>query len=307
MNTIQEFTKPQVTYSDILRFTPYAWSKLLYMQNSGKTEVAGYCVTETDDPLLVTDFILIKQECTSVTFELDETDMAEYQENMLDRGLAVWQFSRILAHTHPPGCSPSPSGVDEDNFKKIFNAPDWAIMFIIADDGSVYCRLKINTSPGVEKLLKVIVDYRQQFIGSDYEQWKNEYKTKVHRQKFVMTGKEGMISNGLNAFQDRDSNLWYNEEEDNWINVQKPAENYQVDDKTCDDIECFWDTTGCVVYWDDDTDSWFTYDPGLNKWYKEDCDEDDISIEYIDPPNQLWVRKVIEWSKKYKSEKPVMS
>ena len=66
--------KPKLTRESILRFTPYAWSKLLYMRDYGDTEVGGYGITPNEDPLLIVDFVLVKQECTGMSVELDEED-----------------------------------------------------------------------------------------------------------------------------------------------------------------------------------------------------------------------------------------
>ncbi len=46
-----------------LRFTPWAWAKLLYLRDSGPTEVGGFGVTETSDRSLITDVCLVKQLC----------------------------------------------------------------------------------------------------------------------------------------------------------------------------------------------------------------------------------------------------
>ena len=74
----KEFITPKMTFSDKLRFSPYAYAKLLWMRDRGNTEVAGYGVTATEDPLFVTDFILVKQECTAASFDFDSEDIVDY-------------------------------------------------------------------------------------------------------------------------------------------------------------------------------------------------------------------------------------
>lgn len=169
---------PKMTFANELRFTPYAWAKMLYMRDRGHTEVAGYGVTETDDPLLVTDFRLIRSDCTDVSFDMDPNDGAEFMETMMDAGLMPWQYSNILIHTHP-GNSPIPSGMDENNFVRAFSHPNWAIMFIIAEGGASYCRIKVNVGPGIVKDIKVAIDWSIPFCGSDTESWNDEYAAKV--------------------------------------------------------------------------------------------------------------------------------
>ena len=276
MNMVEKslkFTKPKTTYDDTLRFTAYAWSKLLYMQSAGNTEVAGYCITETEDPLLVTDFKLIQQQCSSVKFDLDKDDMAEYQELMLDAELTIWQTCRILAHTHP-GTSPNPSQDDEENFKKVFTQPDWAIMLIIAENGAIYCRLKINTAPGVEKLLKVSIDFSQNFRASDHQKWKEEYKAKVTEIKFRMTGKE-------KAVDDTRADL-----------LSNMADEYEIwaeNNEDLEDMDYHWNSSGEVMCWrGKDEGILYAYDPDEQKWYKDD--------EEIDAPEGMWAKKMVVWA-----------
>lgn len=291
MNIVEkslEFAKPKTTYADTLRFTAYAWSKFLHIQAIGNTEIAGYCITETTDPLLVTDFRLIKQQCSSVTFDLDENDIAEYQESMLDTGLTVWQACRILAHSHPGNC-PNPSQTDEENFRKVFTSPDWAIMLIVADNGTTYCRLKVNVGPGVEKLLKVKVDFSHPFKASDEKSWDEEYKAKVTERKFLMTGIEGIDLNDeplWNSIEDTPKKCF----EDEWLESQIDQE----------EIDCFWDGNGDVNYWDDDEDVWYLFDPITTKWLMYDDEE---NVFEISRPNRSWASKVIEWAEKYAHER----
>lgn len=288
MNTTEKLLKPKITYADTLRFTAYAYAKLLYFRDKGPTEVAGFCITGTDDPLLITDFRLIKQKCTGGSFDLDKDDIAQYQESTLDAGLAAWQSLRILAHSHPPGCSPSPSEPDEENFRNVFTKPNWAIMLIIADGGKAYCRLKINIGPGVEKLLKVEVDFSQNFAASDHEMWDTEYAGKVTEEKFRMTGKEGVMS-----YPNTDDPMWCREY-DKWSETD------------LDDLDCQWDENGNVWYYDDDDDEgkWYVYSPINQKWYVHNIDEDTDNVVEIKTPKELWTGSVILWAKNHMDECP---
>src|SRR5688572_27708535 len=69
-----------------LRFTPYAWAKLLFLRDRGLTEVGGFGVTAEADPLLVEDLRLVRQACTAVTvrFEADG-----YERAVMDRVVAA--------------------------------------------------------------------------------------------------------------------------------------------------------------------------------------------------------------------------
>lgn len=286
---VQEFVKPKTTYSDTLRFSPYAWAKLLFMQSSGPTEVAGFCITGTDDPLLVTDFKLIKQYCTAASFDFDEGSLADYQELMTDAGVELWKCCRILAHTHP--CGPSPSEIDEKNFRKVFSSPDWAIMFIVGDNGEVYCRLKINVAPGVEKLLKVRVDFVVPFYESNHDAWKKEYADNVFAPpKLCVTGKENIMDSSCYG------PLWWDDHEDSWKHLS------QIEEEA-EDFDCFWDDSGMVAYWDEGDAIWYGYDPDNFQWYMEDENYGQSQMKPISRPNEPWAIKVVSWAKKFAHER----
>jgi len=297
--------KPKTTFGNTLRFTPYAYAKLLWMRDRGDTEVAGYCVTGTEDPLLVTDFVLIKQECTSVTFDLDPEDGVEHTERMMDQGLSPWACNNILAHTHPGNC-PNPSSVDEKNFVSAFSHPDWAIMFIIANGGETYCRLKINIGPGVTKQLGVEIDWGTPFAGTNIKSWEAEYIEKVSEKPFRMTGKEGTTAQSAHSFPDIDDPLWWDKEHERWsgLSALEDSEfnrNCQSEVKELGELDCFWDNEGLALYWDDDSDEWYGYDPIDKIWYTGEAGSD--TFEYIETPDEPWVAQVLAWAEKNASER----
>jgi len=183
---LKEFLKPKRNMSGVLRFTPYAYAKIIYMRDSGETEIGGYGITETDDPLLVTDFKLVKQECTSISVDLDTDDSLRFIEDMVDRGLAPWQCQNIWIHTHP-GNSPTPSGADEENFIDNFSLPNCAIFYILAKEGKDYTRMRFNVAPGIDVDISSKVDYSIPFEGSNEDEWKKEYEDKVMKKAFVST------------------------------------------------------------------------------------------------------------------------
>ena len=49
-----------------LRFTPYAWAKLLFLRDHGPTEVGGFAITHADDLCFVEDICIIwyHRNCT---------------------------------------------------------------------------------------------------------------------------------------------------------------------------------------------------------------------------------------------------
>ena len=172
---LREYEQP---VKAVLRFSPTAWAKLLYFRDRGETEISGFGITEPDDLLYVTDFITIKQDATVASISLDDEAVADFFETQVDVGRKPEQFFRIWLHTHP-GDSPNPSSVDEETFARVFGRCDWAAMFILAQDGKTYSRLRFNVGPGGQMLIPVYVDYNQPFGPSDKEEWEAEYKANV--------------------------------------------------------------------------------------------------------------------------------
>ena len=175
-----------------LRFTPYAWAKLVYLCHVGDTEIGGFGLSDPEDPLLVTDLLTLKQTTTSVSVDFDDEAVADLFEQQVDLGRRPEQFARIWYHTHP-GNSPMPSSVDETTFTEVFGRCDWAVMFILAKGGQSYARLRFNTGPGGAVLMRVKVDYSQAFSASDQEAWAKDYQSHVYPQaESTLFGKEGL-------------------------------------------------------------------------------------------------------------------
>ena len=55
-----------------LRFSPTAWAKLLYLRDSGDSEVGGFGISASDDLLYVEDVQLVRQVCTAISVAFDD-------------------------------------------------------------------------------------------------------------------------------------------------------------------------------------------------------------------------------------------
>jgi proteasome lid subunit RPN8/RPN11 len=162
----------------LLQFSPTAWAKLLYLRDLGPTEIGGFGITDEDNPLLVTDFVMPDQVCTPTTVEFTDEGVADFVDSQVDRGRCPADCLRIWIHTHPGGC-PLPSPTDEATFAHVFGETDWSVMFILARSGASYGRLQIQEGPHVVKRLSVSVDYTRPFAGSDQEAWQAELEQRV--------------------------------------------------------------------------------------------------------------------------------
>ncbi len=162
----------------VLRFTPTAWAKLLYFRDRGQTEIGGFGISDADDLLFVNDFLTVKQEVTVASVSFDDNAVADFFEDQVDAGRKPEQFARIWLHSHP-GDSPSPSGTDEETFCRVFGKCQWAVMFIVANGGKSYARLRFSVGPGGQIVIPVEVDYSHSFGPSDQEAWEVEYKANI--------------------------------------------------------------------------------------------------------------------------------
>jgi len=162
-----------------LRFSPYAWSKLLFLRDCGDTEVGGFGISAEKDLLLIEDVRLIGQHTTLVSVQFDDEAVADYFDEQVDAGLSAERCFRLWLHTHP-GDSAAPSSVDEETFERVFGRCDWAVMAILACGGETYARLRFNTGPGGQIEIPVRIDYARPFPAADPKAWQLEYDECVH-------------------------------------------------------------------------------------------------------------------------------
>ncbi|MEZ6096893.1 MAG: hypothetical protein R3C03_22175 [Pirellulaceae bacterium] len=160
-----------------LRFSPFAWAKLLFLRDAGPTEVGGFGICPNDH-LLIEDFRLVRQQCTYIHVAFDDASVADHFDEQIDAGLRPEQFARIWIHTHP-GDSATPSMTDEETFERVFGNADWSLMFILARRGETYARLRMGSSPKLNVNLNIEIDYSRPFAGTDETQWLAEYGESV--------------------------------------------------------------------------------------------------------------------------------
>ena len=140
--------------------------------------MGGFGISQADDLLYVEEVQLVRQTASEVTVAFDDEAVADFFDQQVDRGLRVEQFARIWLHTHP-GDSPHPSAVDEDTFTNVFGRSDWSVMFILAQSGDHYARLRFNVGPSGSLEIPVEVDFAMAFTESQHEAWEEEYASCV--------------------------------------------------------------------------------------------------------------------------------
>ncbi|HBG27657.1 MAG: hypothetical protein A2Y10_10355 [Planctomycetes bacterium GWF2_41_51] len=185
--------KTNVQKKPMLRFSPTAWAKLLFMRDMTNNEVGGFGITKADDLLFVTDFVLVKQKVTSISVAFEDESVANLFEDQVVAGRKPQEFARVWLHTHP-GDSPEPSMTDQKTFERVFGSCDWSIMAILAQDGSSYAMLRFNAGPGGEIKIPVYIDYDTEFEGSDFNLWIEQYKANVFLDDVLKQESEKAIS-----------------------------------------------------------------------------------------------------------------
>lgn len=162
----------------MLRFTPYAWAKLLFLRDLGGTEIGAFGITPANDLLLVEDVQLVQQHCTPTSVVFDDDSVADFFDGQVDLGRRPEQFGRIWLHTHPCN-SAQPSSTDEETFARCFGRADWTVMFILARGGETYARLRFNVGPGGDLEIGTNVDFTLPFAASQQDAWAKEYEDNV--------------------------------------------------------------------------------------------------------------------------------
>jgi len=176
----------------VLRFSPTAWAKLLFLRDLGETEVGGFGISAADDLLYVTDVQLVRQTCTGASVQFDDVSVADFFDRQVDAGVAPARCGRLWLHTHP-GNSAEPSGTDEQTFWRVFQRTDWALMFVLARGGQISARLRFHVGPGGELEIPVRVDYMRPFDGSQHETWQEEYLANVQPALPLLSGKPSVM------------------------------------------------------------------------------------------------------------------
>ena len=200
-----------------LRFSPTAWAKMLFLRDSGDTEVGGFGIAAEDDLLFLENVQLVKQSCSWAHVAFDDNSVADFFDELVDRGRRPEQFARVWLHTHPGEC-PLPSMTDEETFARAFGSEDWAIMFILAREGQSFARLGFHVGPHAQLEIPVAVDYSRAFDACDHDAWEREYVECVHVQE--LTSSRQISPSHAPPFDETPADDWY----DSWFDYTHEPE-----------------------------------------------------------------------------------
>jgi len=197
--TIRRKTTPSLFQDGVtieplsLRFTDYAWQKLRHFCYSTPTEVSGFGISNDEDPFLVEDFILLRQQSSAAHTDLDGEAIGELVYDMVQAGKEPHQCSRIWIHTHPE-MSAHPSATDENTFRAVFAGYDWVIMCIVSMLGDASARIRV-TLPSLTFSMELPITIVDKGTCKDLEGlkkgWDAEYKGLVKRGFAMKAGQRG--------------------------------------------------------------------------------------------------------------------
>lgn len=180
MNPINS-SNPPPEYA--LFLSPLAFLKLQFFLHVGNTQVGGFGVAGSGNPLYLDDFVTVRQTASPVGVSLERGALAEQLAAMQERGYCPDQCARIWILTHP-GCWPQPSRSDERTFAEACNGCDWSLLFILDRAGQTYARLQYRAGPQTRTLLPVRIDWAawsqlrmdwRDMMDSPQQDWMSQY------------------------------------------------------------------------------------------------------------------------------------
>jgi len=219
-----------------LRFSPTAWHKILYMREIADVEVSGFGISSRENPLLVEDFVLIKQVSSIASTDMDDESVSDHMENMAELGYQPAECMRIWIHTHPSS-SAFPSSTDKETFLKAFGNCNWAVMFIMAKGGVNTAHMLVNA--GVKSVFKIstCIDYSAEII----EEWDREVEENVEKYKPSVTTYNGTnYVIGSNA-NEKNNHYRYEPEYYGYLSSKHYEYGYGFDELMDDDFENMFD------------------------------------------------------------------
>ena len=185
-----------------LRFTRYAWGKLVYVNELSTTEISGFCISNPNDLLLVEDIAFLQQVNTGASTLLDDEAVADHFDDQVDAGRKPNQFARIWLHTHPGAqfvnktkrnrriinddlIVPSPSWIDENTISRVFGTCDWAVMFIYGGGSTGYARLVLKKPVAGQLVMPVEIRRKgKNPTKKDFAKWKEEFEKNITEKKW---------------------------------------------------------------------------------------------------------------------------
>ncbi len=162
--------------SPILRFSPTAWAKLLFLRDCGDTEVGGLGIASVADLLYVEDVALVRQVSPACLWPFSMKRWPTFSTGRWTPG-QVQQFAHLAAY---PSRQLLPAQPDRrrDFYEGFWQKPVGSDVYPGPRRRS-YARLQFNVGPGGGLTIPVAVDYSRSFAGSNHAAWEKEFLENV--------------------------------------------------------------------------------------------------------------------------------
>lgn len=164
-----------------------ALNKLIYMASKEDTEVFAIGVAkDVNHPLDIEDIVLMPQEVTGASVDVDENGLAKVVDELSQSGVEPAQL-RVWLHTHPGKGVPSPSSVDWETLEKYHAMSRWTVMVIFDSEGTNSCGYMMHRD-FPDHVVKVDVSTVTFISQEDIDKWDEEYKNNVTKKTYGYTG-----------------------------------------------------------------------------------------------------------------------
>ena len=148
----------------------------------------------TKEGILVEDFLLVRQEASLASVNLDMDWWADKQIELYDKhGIEPWRTS-CWTHTHPAGVN-QPSSTDEQTMVESFGGWDFILMLILTKTGQFYGRMDFDQGFGtgarqrLSAACRVEIDWgnpgKEAITGETLKRWEAEFRGCVHETQYT--------------------------------------------------------------------------------------------------------------------------
>jgi len=149
-----------------------AWTKFMSWVELAKGEVSAFGIVEQRfNRLIVTDFVLLDQVCTSTETELDPKAIAQLMQDVKDPSML-----RCWAHSHAD-MKVFWSGQDEETIAGLSN-DEWMLSLVVNKDHDAMMRLDVY-HPAHIHVDDVVWELRCDVPLETKADWKKQFKDKV--------------------------------------------------------------------------------------------------------------------------------
>lgn len=162
------------------KITPYAFQKFLFFANNEEgVEVSGFFILDEEDPSILRDFFLVKQECGKAHTDMTAEGLSDFISEMDEFDVPPSLCMRVWSHSHP-GFAPNPSTQDQETFAEMSGKYPWFCMMIVNPADLTYtCRVATKSGPGIQQHFDIVVDMSHECESLDFNNLQDSFEKLV--------------------------------------------------------------------------------------------------------------------------------